>query len=408
MRRHNRQVGVDQQRSQRVKAPRDFLRRMKLSLLVGAVLGSFVGDAWGQLVISGNENKIDLTSGAPAVVQNAEPDTLSLFDFSQFPPKVEHLYDIPNTVIGPPSNIAVAPDGSLALIANSLKIDPQDPTRFVPESFVHVLDLQARDRRPKRVAVGSQPSGISFTPDGRLALVANRAAGTISVLRVNGNEVEAVQTVEVASSEANLSDVAVHPDGRLALASVQEGSYLAVLEIHGDRVQLAERKISVYGRPYRVVISPDGGVALTAGQGAGSPLDRDALTVVDLASRPARAVDYVTVGSGPESLEISPDGRLIAVVLMANSNLAPDHPQRTDSGELVLLTRRGTKVELKQRLKIGRIPEGVAFTSNGDYLLVQCHPDRNVWVFETKGRRLRDTRLRIEVPGMPSSLRAAP
>ena len=364
--------------------------------------------AVGQLVISGNENKIDLTSGTPAVVAEAEPDSISLLDFSDFPPRVEHLYGIPNSVIGPPSNIAISPDGELALIANSVKIDPADPTQFIPESHIHVLDLKSNPPRVKQVETGLQPSGISITPDGTLALIANRAAGTVSVLRIEGKAVTLAETVTVCAPEDNISDVAIHPNGRLALASVQQGGYLAVLTIEEGQVRLEERKISVYGKPYRVVITPDGEVGLTAGQGFGSALDEDALTVVDLKANPIRSVDYVPIGAVPESIEVSPNGRLIAAVTMSGSNLPADDPHHKAEGAVVLLTRKGTEIERVQTLPVGPIPEGVAFSPDGDYLLVQSHPARAIWVFEVRRRRLKDTGLRIEVPGMPSSLRAAP
>jgi hypothetical protein len=61
-----------------------------------------------------------------------------------------------------------------------------------------------------------------------------------------------------------------------------------------------------------------------------------------------------------------------------------------------------------QRLPVGRIPEGVAFTSDGKYLVVQCHPDREMRIFQVAGGIATDTGKRIKVPGMPSSLRAAP
>jgi hypothetical protein len=56
---------------------------------------------------------------------------------------------------------------------------------------------------------------------------------------------------------------------------------------------------------------------------------------------------------------------------------------------------------------IGRIAEGVAFTSDGKYLVVQCHRHRELWVFSVERGRLKDTGERIKVPGNPSSLRAS-
>jgi len=362
-----------------------------------------------QIVISGNENKIDLTSGAPKVVVPNGPDSISILDFSAFPPSVRHLNDIPNSVIGPPSNIAITPDGRLALIANSLKIDATNPTNWVPESFVHVLDLAASP--PKiigKVTTGRQPSGMSVTRNGSVALVANRADGTISVLSIRGSEVNTTQTLKVCEPQESVSDVAISPDGKLALASAQKGGHLAVLKIDGATVTPTGQKLSAYGQPYRVVITPDGELALTAGQGYGNGIDRDAVTVIDLKSKPIRTVDYLPVGVVPESIEISPDGKLVAGVVMNGSNLGPNDPNRNANGGLVLLARRDRTFRVVEEHLIGRIPEGVAFTSDGKYLIVQCHADRELWIFSVKRGRLKDTGQRIKVPGMPSSLRASP
>jgi len=130
--------------------------------------------------------------------------------------------------------------------------------------------------------------------------------------------------------------------------------------------------------------------------------------VIDLKSKPMRAVDYVPIGSVPESIEISPDGKMLAAVLMSGSNLAAKDPNHTEHGGVTLLARQGRSFAVVQELPIGRIPEGVAFTSDGNYLVVQCHADRELWIFSVKGQRLHDTGQRIKVPGMPSSLRASP
>jgi DNA-binding beta-propeller fold protein YncE len=379
------------------------------SLMLMAFACAFVSIGSGQIVISGNENKVELTSGAPKVIKPGAPDSISILDFSKFPPSVEHITDVPNSVVGPPSNIAITPDGALALVANSLKVDPTNPTNWVPENFVHVIDLTAKPAKViGKVTTGRQPSGLSLTRDGKLALVANRADGTISVLSIRGREVSPLQTINVCQPIESASDVAISPDGKLALVSAQKGSYLAVLKIGGETVTATGEKLSAYGQPYRVVITPDGELAVTAGQGYGNGMDRDAITVIDLKSKPMRTVDYIPVGTAPESIEISPDGKVLVAVVMNGSNLGPDNPNRTAHGGLVVLARRGKTFQIVEEHRIGRIPEGVAFTSDGKYLVVQCHPDRELWIFSMKHGRLNDTGQRIKVPGMPSSLRAAP
>jgi DNA-binding beta-propeller fold protein YncE len=365
----------------------------------------------GGIVVTGNENKIDLTGGGQKVIPNAAPDSVSILDFSQFPPRMTTLMDVPNTVIGPPSNIAISPDGTMALVANSLRLDPASATGWTPENYVHLIDLISNP--PKvigRVTADLQPSGMSFAPNGKLALVANRAGGTVSVLAVDHMEVTLAQNVKVCEPAESCSDVAISPDGKFAIASIQKAGYLVMLQIDdAGKVTALPRKISVYGQPYRVVITPDGALALTAGAGFGTGLDRDAVSVVDLKSGAIpRTIDYVPIGTNPESMELSPDGRLAAVVVMEGSNLAVDNPFHSSAGGIELLERRGNTFVARQHVTVGRIPEGVAFASGGKYLLVECHPDRQIWIFRVTGDGLlEDTGQRLAMPGMPSSIRAS-
>lgn len=364
----------------------------------------------GQIMLSGNENKIDLNSGAAAVVDGAGTDSITLLDFSNFPPKTTHLDNIPNSVIGPPSNIAISPDGNLALIANSLKIDPNDNTQWIPESHVHVMDLESNPPRViGRASTQDQPSGISFSPDGKMALIANRASGSVTSLALSKDgSAETLGHTQVCDPELSLSDISISPDGTTALASVQKGSYLAELKLDGNELTVTGRKYSVYGQPYRVVISPDGRYGITAGAGAGGdPIDPDAVTIIDLKANPPAVIDHITIDPITESLEISPDGKLIAAVCMSGSNLASDNPHRTEAGSLVILKRTRSGFEVSQKLPTGRIPEGVAFTSDGKYLAVQCHPAKEIWLYKIRGYKVRDTGERIKTPGYPSSLRAS-
>lgn len=378
-------------------------------LLAVALPLSWAHDVGAQLILSGNETKIDLASGSPRRITPQGPDSLTVLDFARFPPTVTHVLDIPNTVIGPPSNIGITPDRSLALIANSLRMDPVNSTNWLPESHLHVLDLTTSPPSlVDRIPTGAQPSGLSLTHDGRTALVANRAEGSISVLAIDGRQVRHVDTVSVCGASDSLSDVAIGPDDATVLASVQKGGYLAVLQLSDRQLKATDQKLSTYGQPYRVAITPDGKLGLTAGAGAGNRIDRDALTVVDLGSRPFRTIDYVPLGSIPESFEVSPDGRLVAAVTMEGSNLAPGHPHHTQAGLLVILARRENSFRRVSQHRIGRIPEGVAFTSDGKYIVVQCHADNELRVFSVRGLRVRDTGHRIRTPGMPSSLRSSP
>ena len=372
------------------------------------ILTVYTYTACAQIVISGNENKIDLRAGKPIVNFDAEPDSISVMDFAQFPPRVEHILGVSNSVIGPPSNIAITPNGKVALISSSLILDRNAEAGYVPDNLIHVLDLTSSPPQiADQIRAGQQPSGISIAPDGRSALVANRADGTVTVLSIEGISVQSVQTVEVAEADDQISDVAISPNGKLVLVSVQEDYCLRVLTLDRGKVSVTDRRLSVCGKPYRTAITPDGELGMTAGFGQGAP-DSDSLTIVDLTADPIRTIDYVPIGSGPESFGVSPDGKLVAVMLMNGSNVPGNDPQRTESGLLVLLARRGKTYTPVQEIPIGRITQGAAFTSDGRYLLAECHASREIWVFRVLGESVEDTGHRIKTPGFPSSLRAGP
>lgn len=364
----------------------------------------FAATPW---VISGNEAKLDLATGVTRVVAGSGSDSLTLLNFSSRPPQVTHLTNISNTVLGPPSNIAITPDGRLALIADSVRLDPANPGKWLPHRGIHVLDLTTSPPQLRgAVEAGLQPSGLSVSPDGTFALVANRAGGSVTRLNLNGHSVIPAATVSFTVGTNEVSDVAISPDNRWALASVREGGHLRVLRCDAGTLGVTDRKISTYGRPYRVVFTPDGEFALTAGQGSGNATDIDAMTIIRRRGDEFKTVDFVALASGPETLEVSPDGKLVAALLMNGSNLAPGTNGYTDHGLLVILARQGERFVRTQTLAVGRIPEGVAFSPDGRTLIVQCHPDRELRLYPVRRGRVGERYNRILVPGFPSALRA--
>lgn len=103
--------------------------------------------ACGQLVLSGNENKLELSSGDPRIVADAPPDTVTVLDFRGVPPVETHVTNIANSVIGPPSNIAIHPNGRMDLVASSIKLESPAAAQWVADNRISILDLsQHRER----------------------------------------------------------------------------------------------------------------------------------------------------------------------------------------------------------------------------------------------------------------------
>lgn len=361
-----------------------------------------------QILVSANEGKYDLSSGVGRVVEDPKPDSLTILDFRTFPPRTQNIAGIANSVVGPPTNLAITPDERLALVANSVRRYTDDPKKPLPDDVVQVVDLRGdAGHILSRVKVGRQPSGLAINRAGNLALVANRADGTVSVLDIRGNSVAVIDTIAVGDAASEPSDVAFDPAGDLALVSLNKAGAARVLHIAEKRVTVAERKIPLYGQPYHVQITPDGAVGLVAGAGNLNGPDADLLSLVDLTANPIHTIDHIVVGTGPESFDISPDGRLVAAVLMEGSNVPADDPQRQEYARLRLFKRDGKSLARVQELRIGRIPEGVCFTPDGKYLVVQEHAAQQLAIYAVKDDALEDTGVRIATPGFPSALRRA-
>src|ERR1700740_3632069 len=84
-------------------------------------LFSFVAAA--QLAVSANDGKAVLVNGVNSVPPNPADDTVTVIDLGVSPPKVVGELKAPSSVVGPPINVAIAPDESIALGAGSMSLD---------------------------------------------------------------------------------------------------------------------------------------------------------------------------------------------------------------------------------------------------------------------------------------------
>jgi DNA-binding beta-propeller fold protein YncE len=203
------------------------LRRVLVLASAFWVAGS--AGAAAQIAVSANDGKITLVDGATVPASTPVPDTVAVIDLSVSPPKVIVEFAAPTAVIGPPQSVAISPDQSVALVTNSTNIDPADATKTVPDDRVTVIDLKASPPAPiATLHAGRGASGVSISPDGTLALVANRMEGTLSVFTIAGTSVAKVGTVSLDAPDSGPSHVAFTPDGRTALVTRNNDSLITV------------------------------------------------------------------------------------------------------------------------------------------------------------------------------------
>jgi DNA-binding beta-propeller fold protein YncE len=366
------------------------------------------GGAHAQLVASANDNKIVLVNGVPTVVQRPQPDTVALIDLRARPPVLIGHVEVKTSVVGPPLSVAITPDESLMLVTAAMRIDAADPARLAPDNKLSVVDLKARP--PAVIAeleAGAGAAGVSITRDGRLALVANRNEGTVSVFRIQGRAVKKIGTVAVGKPESGVAHVAIAPNGRFALVMRDGDHTISMLAIAGDNVTATGREFGTGLKPYGAVVTPDGRFAVVANLGLGRG-DNDTVSLVDLSLQPPRVVETYTVGQTPEGIAISPDGKLVAVVTMNGSNKPADSPFYARPGRVVLMRVLRDRLQIVSDAPIGAWPQGAAFSSDGSTLLVQSMSERSVMVLAVEnGSVLRDTGQRIALRGGGAALRAS-
>src|ERR1700748_226698 len=236
-------------------------------------------------------------------------------------PKIVATLPLANSVVGPPVNVDIDPTGSVALVADSVDVVKDgDALKQVPDNKIFVIDLKANP--PKLAATitgGKQPSGLNFSPSGKMALVANRADNSVSVLSVNGTEVKVTDTITFPDSVAH---VMFTPDGKHALAVRFPAHKVSMLDVNGDKVSYNKVDLPTGQWPYNVVVTPNGKIALTSDNGGAGSSDGsvDTSSVIDLEASPPRIIDRVVVGDGPEGLAMSPKGDLAVAAILRGSN----------------------------------------------------------------------------------------
>ena len=359
-----------------------------------------------QVAVSANDGKMALVDGATVASRAPTPDTVTVIDLSVSPPRVAGTVRAPVSVVGPPQSVAITPDRSLALVTSALKLDPADPAKTVPDTVVSVIDLRAAP--PVVLATlhaGRQPSGVSINGSGTLALVANRADGTVSVFAIEGTRVTPAGIVDLGAKDSGPSHVAFTPDGARALVTRNNDSLVSILAVSGTTVTYAKQDVVAGLKPYGIEIAPTGDLAIVANIGAGTTGGADTLSVLDLRATPPRAIDHVTVGLIPEGIAISPDGRYVAVTVLNGSNAPPGSSFARDFGLLKILRLDGTTLRPLTEAKIGRWCQGVAWHPDSRSVLVQCMIERAIRTFRFDGTQLTPGPA-IAVDAGPAGLRA--
>ncbi len=380
---------------------------IRSTLAVLMLLLVFPLAASAQLMIIGNDEKVIFDDAGVVRFFAPGKDTVSIVDISApESPKIVANLPLENSVFGPPTNLAITPDGRLAIVANSIHQVPDGAGwKGVPDNKLYVIDLTTNP--PSHIAtveVGKQPSGLDINRAGNLALVTNRTDNSISVLSIQGKDVKLVDTVPMSDQVAA---VAFTPDGKRALAAKFPAHKVALLEVDGQKVTYGKYDIPVGLWPYNIGVTPNGKLALTADNGNAGRSDGnvDTVSVIDLEANPPRVIDHVVVGDGPEGFVISPTGKIAVVMLLSGSDGPHNAWFYHKNGRVAVLKIDDKKVTKVGEVVVGGVPEGAVFSPDGKYLYVGNFNDKDVSILRVDGTKVTDTGKRLQLPGHPASMR---
>lgn len=360
---------------------------MRIMLAGLLAVMAWAAPARADLALSSNDAHTVLDNGVQVAPPEAAADTLSVIDLAASPPGILATLGVPGSVVGPPMAVAVAKDESFAIVTSATKANPAGPAGISPDSQVSVIDLTAKP--PQVVQTLQAEAGaatVRIAPDGTLALVANRFAGTLSVFTIADRRLTPAGTLMIGPRSMP-SGIAFTADGKAALVTRNGDHMVQVLDIDGAKVTLGARQITTGVAPYTIDVTADGAMAAVGNMGRGDG-DADTVSLIDLTAQPFRTVQTISVGLSPEGLKWSPDGKVLGVATQEGTTKPAGNPFRHDRGRLAMYALADKQLKPLAEAPVGRWSQGIAFSRDGRTVLVQNMVERTIQVFRWDGAKL--------------------
>jgi DNA-binding beta-propeller fold protein YncE len=363
--------------------------RLPTLLLAAAVTAALPIAGRADVVLSSNDGHTVMDAQKTQMAPNpVAADTITVIDVKSYPPRIKATFEAPGSVVGPPGAIWISKDETWGIVTSATKADAASKAGGIsPDDRVAVFDLTSN---PPKV-VQSLTSGLGATqvrvsPDGTLALIANRTEGTLSVFSVKDKRLTAVGKVDTGNPKSLPSAVAF-VDDKTALLTRGGDNMVNVLHIDGTNVTIDPRQITTGIAPYTMDINAAHTLAAVSNMGKGDG-DEDSVSLIDLKSKPYRTVGTFGVPSGPEPMKFSPDGRFLAVGAQYGSTKPASHPFHHDNGLLGIYAVDAQALRKLAEMPIGAWAEAVAFSRDGKTVLIQSMQDRTVEIFRWDGKKL--------------------
>ena len=226
-----------------------------------------------------------------------------------------------------PLGIAVTPDGTTALVTNSLS-DTVTP--------ITISTTPARIGQPIRV--GSGPAAVAITPNGNVAYVTNFNSNTVTPINLRTKPPTPERAIAVGPGPWS---VAASPDGKYVVVSNSESDSVSIITVATRSVTT----LHVGARPQAIAIAPNGNTAYVA--------NGDSITPINLRAKPATLESPIVMGVSSVGLAMTPDGTT-AFSANADNTITPIDLTVTPPAS-------GTPVPIGALSQ----PDGIAVSTNG-------------------------------------------
>jgi YVTN family beta-propeller protein len=201
------------------------------------------------------------------------------------------------------TNNTAIPDTSLPLQSSHMVLTPDGRFAYVsmevsntgePGNSVEVVST-ASHTVVATVTVGSTPTGLAITPDGKSVYVSNNGWSAVWVIGTDTNTVSA--TIATGRTPGS---IAITPDGAFVWVTHYLDNSLSVID---NATHTVVNTVSLPGRPQNIVISADGK--------RGYVSNGNGLSVIDTATR--AVLNTIAFTSQTGGVALTPDGRFLYV-----------------------------------------------------------------------------------------------
>jgi DNA-binding beta-propeller fold protein YncE len=345
--------------------------RLKLGVLVALLA---CAPARADIAISANDAHTTLVDGIMSAVKDPPPDTVSVIDLAQIPPRIKATVEVGAAAFGPGQAVYVAKDESFAIVPAGSRVDNGS---LLVDNRVSVIELVGAPRVLQQVSAGKGPNAVAVNPAENLVLVANRVDGNVSVFALKDKHLTALETIDLGNPVSRASAIAFSTDGKTAFIAAEGG--IDVFNVRADGFAYDASAHIPALHPYTIDISPNGQL-LAIANSWGGPGNLGAVTLVDISARPYKVVNVVGTPGVSEGLRFSPDGRYLAVCSLNGSTEPLSSPDYHDHSVLAVFAVDGKSLRRVDTALVGRWSRGIAFSRDGRTILVQNMLEKTISV----------------------------